>query len=83
MGLFAAALFVPEVSFLSVYLQNNFLSSYFVILFEFAYFCFIFNFSAMFLISFTYIALCDQQYQVFAPAVEVGIVTARGGGLFT
>ena len=37
----------------------------------------------MFLISFTYIALCDQQYQVFAPAVEVGIVTARGGGLFT
>ena len=25
--------------------------------------------------------LCEQQYQDSAPAVEVGIVTARGGGI--
>ena len=34
----------------------------------------------MFFIEFTYFALCEQQYQDIAPAVEVGIVTARGGG---
>ena len=38
----------------------------------------------MFFIEFTYFALCElvvqQQYQGIAPAVEVGIVTARGGG---
>ena len=39
------------------------------------------HFSAwMFFIEFTYFALCEQQYQDIAPAVEVGIVTARGGG---
>ena len=34
----------------------------------------------MFIITFTYFALCEQQYQDITPAVEVGIVTARGGG---
>ena len=40
------------------------------------------HFSAwMFIIKLTYFALCEQQYQDITPAVEVGIVTARGGGI--